>query len=166
MSQSAAPKGGSARACKILVANGVNLDLLGQRESQHYGRFTLAQLHRELHRYSEALATLYPQLAITLELFQSNDEAEFLAKLAEPWDGALCNFAAWTHTSLAIADRLAALGRPYVELHISNTAAREPFRHSSYCAAKAAGVVFGFGIASYHAALAGLLETLSRKNSD
>lgn len=153
------------RACKILVANGVNLDLLGQRESQHYGRFTLDELHKELNRYRAALAPLYPQLTISLDLFQSNDEAEFLAKLSEPWDGALCNFAAWTHTSLAIADRLAALGRPYVELHISNTAAREPFRHKSFTAAKAAGVVFGFGIVSYHAALAGLLEALSRKNS-
>lgn len=146
---------------KILIANGVNLDLLGQRESQHYGQFTLAQLESSLTDYANTLSPLYPGYAITLEFFQSNDEAAFLARLSGPWDAAICNFAAWTHTSVAIADRLAALGRPYVEVHISNVAAREPFRHQSYTAPGAAGVVFGFGRCSYHAALAGLLEKIS-----
>lgn len=146
----------------ILVANGVNLDLLGQREQAHYGRFTLAELEDSLRRYAAALAPIYPGLEIALTFYQSNDEAAFLARLSEPWDAAICNFAAWTHTSVAIADRLAALGRPYAEVHISNVAAREPFRHRSYAAAGAAGVAFGFGQASYHAALAGMLERLSR----
>lgn len=158
---SRSPASAKPRAVSILIANGVNLDLLGGREAQHYGRFTLADLERSLGQYGAALAPLYPSLSLSLNFIQTNDEAEFLAQLSQPWDAAICNFAAWTHTSVAIADRLAALGRPYVEVHISNVAAREPFRHSSYSAAGAAGVVFGFGMASYHAALAGLLETLS-----
>lgn len=145
----------------ILVANGVNLDLLGSRETAHYGRFTLADLERSLVAYCAVLAPLYSGLAPELSFYQSNDEAAFLARLsdpAQPWDAAICNFAAWTHTSVAIADRLKAIGRPYIEVHISNIAAREPYRHQSYSAAGAAGVVFGLGQASYHAALAGLLE--------
>lgn len=149
------------RPLNILVANGVNLDLLGSRESSHYGHFTLADLERSLCAYCGVLAPLYAGLAPSLSFFQTNDEAAFLDRLsdsAEPWDGAICNFAAWTHTSVAIADRLRAIGRPYIEVHISNVAAREPFRHQSYAAAGATGVVFGLGQASYHAALAGLLE--------
>lgn len=149
------------RKLSILVANGVNLDLLGTRESAHYGNFTLVDLERSLTAYGAVIAPLYSGLAPTLSFFQTNDEAAFLHRLsdpAKPWDGAICNFAAWTHTSVAIADRLRAIGKPYIEVHISNVAAREPFRHRSYCAPGATGVVFGLGQASYHAALAGLLE--------
>lgn len=146
---------------KILVMHGVNLDLLGKREAEHYGTQTLATINKKL----EALA---PQLAraagikgaVELVFFQTNVEAEFLAKLGEGFDGAVLNPAAWTHTSIALADRLKALGLPFAEAHLSNIAAREEFRQKSYAAPHARGVVFGFGFGSYAAALFGLLLSL------
>lgn len=139
---------------KVLVANGVNLDLLGTREPGIYGTFTLADVEKTLREVA-------PQLGgCTLAFFQSNDEQAFIEKFDEGWDGALINPGAWTHTSLALADRLAALKLPYVEVHISNVAAREDFRKLSYTARNAVGVVHGFGMDSYVAGLLGLLRKL------
>lgn len=145
------------RPLRVLIGNGVNLDLLGRREVSHYGRFTLQDVATVLQAEVGALAALAGLGAVELSLVQSNDEAEFLQMLDQGWDGAVLNPGAWTHTSLALADRLTALKLPYVECHISNVAARESIRQHSHTAAAASGVVFGLGLNSYRAALFALL---------
>lgn len=148
----------------VLVAHGVNLDLLGRREPEIYGTETLADLE---HRLSASLAALVEasgcDAKVALTYFQSNDEAQFLARVSERWDGLLLNPGAWTHTSLALADRLRGLATPYVEVHISNLAAREAVRQTSFAAAAAAGIVYGFGTDSYVVGLFGLLRRLGAK---
>lgn len=150
----------------ILVAHGVNLDLLGSREPQVYGNLTLALLNQRValdaEIFSQALGLPKPSVSF----FQSNREDEFLQKISEPFDGILMNPGAWTHTSLALADRLRAVKTPYVEVHISNVAAREPFRHTSFAAPHASGVVYGFGGDSYRVGLLGLMlriDTIQNK---
>lgn len=152
----AAKKG---KTLTILVANGVNLDLLGRREAQHYGRFDLASLEKALTVFAAALGSAQG-VELKLDFRQTNDEAEYLSWLDGSWDGALVNPGAWTHTSLALGDRLAALGKPVAEVHISNVKTREVFRQMSYVSAHAAGIVTGFGMTSYHAALTGLVLNL------
>lgn len=155
-------KTGSARGkLRVLVANGVNLDLLGTREPDVYGQTTLADIEAALVRDAAAAAQLAGVAGVDLSFFQSNDEAEFLNALDQGWDGILINAGAWTHTSLALADRLKGLAVPYAEVHLSNLAAREDFRQRSYAAPAAAGVVYGFGKSSYIAALVGLLKRLA-----
>ena len=146
---------------KILVAHGVNLDLLGTREPGIYGALTLTELNARLDAEAPSLAAIAGFTGVELVHFQSNVEAEFLAKLEGPYDGAILNPGAWTHTSLALADRLRALSLPFVEVHLSNVAAREEIRHRSFAAPHARGVVFGFGYASYAAGLLGLLHALA-----
>ena len=142
---------------RILIASGVNLDLLGMREPHLYGSQTLADMEALLQSEFGEIAEL--------NFFQTNAEAEYLAALSQGWDGAVINPGAWTHTSLALADRLAGLKLPFVEVHLSNTAAREAIRHHSYTAPLAAGVVQGFGINSYALGLSGLLCYLSETQS-
>ena len=146
---------------KILIANGVNLDLLGQREPEIYGSLTLAELESAVRAFTKKIAPLIAATKTTVHFFQSNDEAVFLNEISKSWDGIVMNPGAWSHTSLALADRLRALQTPYVEVHLSNLAAREEFRHFSYAAAHAKGVVFGFGLASYYAGIVGLLTGIS-----
>lgn len=136
----------------ILIANGVNLDLLGRREPTIYGKQDLEALEILLRQYEKDQSG-----RVSLSFFQSNEEAAFLAKLSEGWDGIVLNPGAWTHTSLALADRLAGLAVPFVEVHISNLSSREPFRQHSYCAPYACGIVSGFGFIGYRVALEGLL---------
>ena len=148
---------------KILIANGVNLDLLGKREPDIYGSSTLLDLEAFLQEQRAVLLNAgLPRF--DLSLFQSNDEGAFLSKLSEGWDGAIINAGAWTHTSLALADRLAALSLPFIEVHLSNLSRREPYRHHSYAAPHARGVVFGAGFDSYSMALYGLLRLLGSPN--
>ena len=144
----------------ILVANGVNLDMLGTREPDVYGSKTLQDLEAYVGQHAAAFAQANGFGAVDLQWFQTNDESAFLGKLSETFDGIVVNPAAWTHSSIAVADRLAGLSIPYVEVHLSNIAAREEFRHKSYSAKAAAGVVFGLGFDSYLAALWGLLARL------
>ncbi len=145
----------------VLVAHGVNLDLLGQREADHYGAQTLKDVNAKIEAWGKKLAAAVG-CELVIEFFQSNEEAAFLQQLsAKKWDGIVINPGAWTHTSLALADRLKALGIPYVETHLSNIAARESFRHFSYSAPHAQGVIFGLGGESYLAALTGLVLKLS-----
>lgn len=139
----------------ILIANGVNLDLLGRREPSVYGRHDLEFLEQTLRTYEKEQAG-----RVSLSFYQSNEEAAFLGKLSEGWDGIVLNPGAWTHTSLALADRLAGLSVPFVEVHISNLAPRESFRQHSYCAPYAWGIVSGFGLVGYRVALEGLLLKL------
>lgn len=147
---------------RILVANGVNLDLLGQREPDHYGYDGLGEIEQKLSEFAAQLHGLWPHMAFDLSFFQSNDERTFLEHFDQGWDGVILNAGAWTHTSLALADRLAALKLPFVEVHLSNLARREDFRHKSYAAAQSLGVVYGFGADSYLTGLVGLLLQLQR----
>lgn len=153
----------SSSDLKILIANGVNLDLLGRREPHIYGKHTLADVEARLRAVSVTLAKTFQLPTVHLHFFQSNHEGLFLDELSKGWDGALINAGAWTHTSLALADRLVALQLPFVEVHLSNLSKREEFRQHSYAAPHAAGVVYGFGVESYVAALSGLYATLQKK---
>ena len=151
---------------KLLVANGVNLDLLGKRETNIYGSFDLQSLEDFLSKECGILVRSVFEKQISnyeIEFFQSNEESKFLEKLSSSdWDGALINPGAWTHTSLALGDRLSSIKKPFVEVHISNIARREDFRKISYSAPSACGVVYGFGMDSYSVALLGLLKAICR----
>lgn len=141
---------------RIAVVHGPNLNLLGDREPEVYGRATLADI-------DAALARLGTELGTAVEPFQSNHEGalvDFVQRTEA--DGLLVNAAAYTHTSIALRDALAGVARPYVEVHLSNVFARERFRHRSLIAARAVGVVGGFGPASYTLALRALVEHLNR----
>ncbi len=141
----------------ILIANGVNLDLLGKREPAIYGTKGLADLENYMIQHKDGLARITDRAGVDLSFFQSNDEAAFFDQLAQPFDGAVINPGAWTHTSLALADRLAGLALPFVEVHLSSLAQREKIRQTSLTAAHALGVVYGLGFDSYLAGLLGLL---------
>lgn len=162
VSKSTQPKA-KAKGLRILVANGVNLDLLGTREPSIYGVETLADLEKSLRAAAPAVASAAGAPTCVLTFFQSNDETTFLAQLDKGYDGAIINPGAWTHTSLALADRLKGLALPYVEAHISNVAGREDFRQRSFTAPGAVGIVHGFGLTSYRVALYGLLCKLVAK---
>lgn len=149
----------------ILVAHGVNLDLLGTREPAVYGSLTLAGLEKRLAADAPSIASIAGVTDLTLSFYQSNDEAAFLAKLGGGFAGAVINPGAWTHTSLALADRLLALRLPFAEVHLSNIAAREEFRKTSFAAPHAHGVSYGFGYGSYAAGLLGLLLRLKTATS-
>jgi 3-dehydroquinate dehydratase-2 len=155
-------KNSKSKHRRILIANGVNLDLLGQREPEIYGSMSLAAYEKDLNAYGKELIRSELYSGFELEFFQTNSEVELLVKLSETWDGCVLNPGAWTHTSLALADRLKALELKFVEVHISNTFARESIRHNSLTAVHAAGVVIGVGPSAYRIGLVALLEALSR----
>ena len=131
---------------KILVLHGVNLNMFGKRDPAHYGTATLADI-------DAALAELAKELGVELETFQTNHEGEMVERIHRvPDEGTravLINAGAWTHYSYAIADALAILGVPVVEVHMSNVHAREAFRHESVLSAVSAGSIAGFGVQSY-----------------
>ena len=142
----------------VLLLNGPNLNLLGQREPGIYGHSSLADIEAALTREAE-------QESVQLDCFQSNFEGALVDRIHQAMgrcDGILINAGAYTHTSIAIRDALAGVAIPYVELHLSNTHARENFRHHSFLAERAVGVICGFGPASYSLALNGLLSHLRR----
>jgi 3-dehydroquinate dehydratase-2 len=151
-----------AKTLRLLVANGVNLDLLGQREPEIYDAATLEDYNSDLAEFAQSLATLKRYPAFSLQFFQTNHEGELLAKLSAGWDGCLINPGAWTHTSLALADRLKGLGLVFVEVHISNTHAREGFRQRSFTAPHSCGIFVGGGKTAYRVGLVALLEALLR----
>ena len=145
---------------QILVANGVNLDLLGKREADIYGALSLKDLEKKLAAYNKKISSLY-KTSFELCFFQTNCESDLLAKItAYHWKAMILNPGAWTHTSLALADRLAALDFPFIEVHLSNLSSREPIRQSSLSAKHARGVIYGLGFESYMAALAALYNQL------
>ena len=141
---------------RLLVLHGPNLNLLGHREPGLYGSRSLDQINSAL--TARALA-----LGAELECFQSNHEGALVDRIQAARGqcaGLLINAGAYTHTSIALRDALLAVAIPFVEVHLSNIHAREPFRHHSYLADKALGVICGFGPASYSLALEGLVEHL------
>jgi len=144
----------------IYVLNGPNLNLLGTREPEIYGRVTLAEIER-------ACADRAGQLGRTVRFRQSNIEGELVNWLQEARDKAaavVLNAGAYTHTSIAIHDAIKAIGIPVIETHLSNPAAREEFRHVSLVGQAAKGVIAGFGATSYLLAIeaAALLATESQ----
>jgi len=143
---------------KLLVLHGPNLNLLGSREPEVYGRTTLAQIDGYLHELATAAGH-------QLESLQSNAEHELVDRIqSAAGDGTgfiVINPAAFTHTSVAIRDALAAVAIPFIEVHLSNPHAREPFRSTSYFSDLAVGVVSGFGADSYRYALDAALARLS-----
>ena len=145
---------------RLLLINGPNLNILGQREPSLYGSKTLVQIEQELLAKAESEG-------IELECFQSNFEGALVERIHKSIglvDGILINAGAYTHTSIAIRDALVGSSIPYVEFHLSNTHAREDFRHKSYLSDRAIGVIGGFGETSYHLALVGLLDYLRRND--
>ena len=139
---------------KVLVLNGPNLNLLGQREPEVYGATTLRDLEIRL--------TSGAPTGMNLQFYQSNHEGEMIDRIHQimdqPVDGIVINPGAWTHTSVAIRDALSTVTAPLVEVHISNVHARETFRHHSYVSDIALAVIVGCGIQGYTFAL----ETLNQ----
>jgi len=139
----------------VAVINGPNLNLLGSREPGIYGRASLAEIE-------QALRTRFGGRC-ELSFFQSNAEGElvdYIQSLAGQAHGVLINAGAYTHTSVALRDALAAVALPFVEVHLSNVFARESFRHVSFLSDKAVAVLSGFGAKGYELALEGLLDRL------
>jgi 3-dehydroquinate dehydratase-2 len=134
----------------LLLINGPNLNLLGSREPEVYGRTGLSEIERALCRKAEALGH-------SLACFQSNGEEKIIDRLqkaaADKVEFILLNPGAFTHTSIAIRDALLGIGIPFIEIHLSNIFARESFRHHSYLSDIAAGCLFGLGAAGYELAL-------------
>lgn len=141
----------------ILLLNGPNLNLLGTREPDKYGNLTLADIVSKLTQEAE-------QLGVKLSHFQSNAEHELINKIHAAKDNVdfiLINPAAFTHTSVALRDALLAVALPFIEIHLSNVHAREPFRHHSYLSDKAVGVICGLGDDGYSFALQAAVNRLS-----
>lgn len=146
---------------RIAAVHGPNLNLLGLREPEVYGRHTLDDVNA-------ALAAAAAELGAEVEWHQSNHEGalvDYVQQAAARVDGFVVNAGAYTHTSIALRDALAGVARPYVEVHISNVFARERFRHRSYLAGNAVGVVSGFGLNSYPLGLRALVEHLRGNSS-
>lgn len=132
---------------KIIIINGPNLNLLGIRETSIYGK-------QSFEEYFEQLQMEFP--GVTLHYFQSNHEGELIDKLHEvgfSYNGVVLNAGAYTHTSVAIADAIAAIETPTIEVHISNVHKREKFRHHSYLSANCIGVIVGLGLKGYDLAV-------------
>lgn len=136
---------------RLVIINGPNLNLLGKREPEVYGSDSFEDFFKSLkEKYSN----------VSLDYFQSNIEGEIIDKLHEVGfesDGIILNAAAYTHTSVGIGDAVKAIETPVIEVHISNVHSREDFRHKSYIAANAKGVIFGFGLKSYELAIESFL---------
>ena len=136
---------------KIIIINGPNLNLLGKREPTIYGNQTFEEYFKTLQKKYRS---------IELDYYQSNIEGELIDKIHEvgfSYDGIILNAAAYTHTSIGIADAVKAITTPTVEVHISNTFAREEFRHHSYISPNVKGIIIGFGMKSYELALQSFL---------
>jgi len=130
---------------KILILNGPNLNLLGTRQPEIYGKLTLAQIEKQVR-------TLAKELAVEIDFRQSNGEGElvtWIQQAAGKFAAIVINPAAYTHTSLAMRDAISAVGLPVVEIHLSNIHKREHFRHHSYIAEVAVGQIAGLGVDSY-----------------
>ena len=142
---------------KIVVVQGPNLNMLGVREQHIYGAMKLEQIHAQMKEVAD-------QNGIEIEFFQSNLEGEIVDKIQECYgdaQGIIINPAAYTHTSIAIRDAIAAVGLPAIEVHISNIHRREEFRQKNMIAPVCASSIVGFGPFGYHLAMIGMLQILS-----
>ena len=141
---------------KILVINGPNLNLLGDREKENYGEITLDKINEEL-------SSLASELGVEIEFFQSNFEGELVDKIQKAkdnFDGIIINPAAYTHTSIAIRDAILAIKTPAIEVHLSNIHSREEFRQKSFIAPVCIGQISGFKKDSYTLALRAMVNYL------
>lgn len=141
---------------RLAVVNGPNLNLLGRREPDIYGDETLDGINSDLR-------ILAVDLGVELEFFQSNGEGDLIGYIQDASsrvDGFIINAGGYSHTSVALLDALVGVGLPYVEMHLSNLAARERFRRHSLLSGRASGVVMGFGAAGYSLAIRGLVDRL------
>ena len=137
---------------KIIIINGPNLNLLGRRQPETYG-------NKSFDSYMKELVAEFPEIELTS--FQSNVEGEIINKIQETGfslDGIVLNAGGYTHTSVAIADAIAAIKTPVIEVHISNVYAREEYRHQSLMAKNCKGVIAGFGLDSYKMAINSFLK--------
>jgi 3-dehydroquinate dehydratase-2 len=137
---------------KLIIINGPNINLIGQREPTIYG-------NQSFDTYFAELQEKFP--TISLSCFQSNIEGELIDKIQEvgfTYDGIILNAAAYTHTSIGIGDAVKAITTPVIEVHISNTFAREDFRHHSFISAHAKGIIIGFGLDSYLLAIQSFMK--------
>ena len=144
----------------IIVINGPNLNLLGEREQSQYGSVTYNELKNNCLKYSKSLE-------INIEFTQSNIEGEIVTiiqEAKEKYDGLIINAAGFTHTSVAIRDSLAIFKKPSIELHISNIYKREEFRHKSMISDVVTGIICGLGTNGYILAINGMLELLKNGN--
>lgn len=143
---------------KILVINGVNMNMLGFRETEKYGTMTLKDLEKDLYAFSF-------ELGIDLETYQSNIEGKIVEKIhsaKDGIDGIIINAGAYTHTSIAIRDAISAVNIPTVEVHMTNIYKREEFRHHSYLAPVCIGQISGFGANSYKLGLKAAIDYLNK----
>lgn len=143
---------------KILVINGVNMNMLGFRETEKYGTMTLKDLEKDLYAFSF-------ELGIDLETYQSNIEGEIVEKIhsaKDGIDGIIINAGAYTHTSIAIRDAISAVNIPTIEVHMTNIYKREEFRHNSYLAPVCIGQISGFGANSYKLGLKAVIDYLNK----
>ncbi len=146
---------------KILVINGVNMNMLGLREPEKYGTMTLKDLEKELYAFSF-------ELGVDIETFQSNLEGEIVEKIhsaKDNVDGIVINAGAYTHTSIAIRDALTSVNIPAVEVHMTNIYKREEFRHHSYLAPVCTGQISGFGADSYKLGLKAVVNYLNTNDN-
>lgn len=146
---------------KILIINGVNMNMLGLRETEKYGTMTLKDLEKELYAFSF-------ELGIDIETFQSNFEGEIVEKIHQTkdnFDGIVINAGAYTHTSIAIRDAISAVNIPTVEVHMTNIYKREEFRHHSYIAPVCIGQISGFRINSYKLGLKAVVDYLNTNDN-
>lgn len=146
---------------KILIINGVNMNMLGLRETEKYGTMTLKDLEKELYAFSF-------ELGIDIETFQSNFEGEIVEKIHQTkdnFDGIVINAGAYTHTSVAIRDAISAVNIPTVEVHMTNIYKREEFRHHSYIAPVCIGQISGFGINSYKLGIKAVVDYLNTNDN-
>ncbi len=147
---------------KILVINGVNMNMLGLRETEKYGTMTLKDLEKELYAFSF-------ELGIDIETFQSNFEGEIVEKIhssKDNFDGIVINAGAYTHTSVAIRDAITSVDLPAVEVHMTNIYKREEFRHYSYLAPVCIGQISGFGTNSYKLGLKAVVDYLKTNDNE
>lgn len=138
---------------ELIIVNGPNLNLLGQRETNIYGNLTFTEFFNQ---------TVKKFPLIKLEHFQSNIEGEIIDKIQNvgfTYDGIILNAAAYTHTSIGIGDAVKAITTPVIEVHISNTFSREAFRHQSFISPNAKGVILGFGLESYELAIQSFINS-------
>ncbi len=147
---------------KILVINGVNMNMLGFRETEKYGSMTLKDLEKDLYTYSF-------KLGVDIETFQSNFEGEIVEKIhsaKDNFDGIVINAGAYTHTSVAIRDAISAVNLPTVEVHMTNIYKREEFRHHSYLAPVCIGQISGFSVNSYKLGLNAIVNSIKSTTNE